>query len=437
MVVIRPFKALVYDLEEIQGGPEEVTSPPYDVISEKELRRLKSSSEHNVTHLTLPAPAPGKDESTKYQEANRLLKRWRKESVLFQQQHAALFLYEVTYDDGERRRTATGVGCLVGLDPDYKEVRPHERTHKGPIEDRFELLKATAMDMEPIQFLYRDPEGEVIGALRGVVEENQAAPVLDFTDPGGTHHRLWSIRETEALERVTAWFESQKIYIADGHHRYATALHYAKWRAEQGSGENGGPKGYEHKMAVLMEAGDPGLSVHPTHRLVSCEDKSAERKALQEAFGVEPLRVAKEPKERAKQIQACLQEAAGKRHRFVFDWGDETCDVVTLAPDEVPKEMAPDRSAAWRGLDVSVLHHHVLPKSLGVTQENAGKRLRYTRDAFEAAEAALSGEADCVVLMNPTPQDAVLQVADVMEHMPQKSTYFLPKLQSGLFFSPL
>lgn len=436
MVVIRPFKALVYDLEEIQGGGDQVTSLPYDVISGPEVEQLKKASEYNVTHLTLPSPAPGKEEGTKYREANKLLKRWRKEGILYQRPNPAFYVYEVTYHDGEKERTARGLGCLIGLDPEYEEVRPHEATHKGPIEDRFELLKATAMDLEPIQFLYRDPEGEVMGAAAKVTTDHQAQPLLDFTDPHGTRHTLWSITDRDTVETITNWFESKRAYIADGHHRYATALHYAKWRRDQNSSDEE-PKRYENKLAVLMEAEDPGLSVHPTHRLVRLDDAQAARKALQERFQVEALDVAGDPEKRARAILDHLRAAGDAEHRFVFDWGQAGCDAVSIPTGEVPKEMAPERSEAWRRLDVSVLHHHVLPATLGVTPENAGDRLRYTRDPREAVEASLGREADCTILMNATPQAAVLQVADAREHMPQKSTYFLPKLQSGLFFSPL
>ncbi len=426
----------MYDLEEIQGGAEHVTSLPYDVISAGEMERLKKANEYNVTHLTLPAPAPGKPEETKYREANKLLKRWRKEGILYQRPNPAFYLYEVTYHDGEKNRTARGLGCLIGLDPEYDDVRPHERTHEGPIEDRLELLKATAMDLEPIQFLYRDPEGSVMGAVEKVTKDHQAQPMMDFTDPHGTHHALWSITDPDTVETITNWFGSQRAYIADGHHRYATALHYAKWRRDQNSSEEQ-PKRYEHKLAVLMEAEDPGLSVHPTHRLVQLDDAADARKQLAARFRVKRLDVDSDPQTRAGTILDYLRQAGDGEHRFVFDWGAAGCDGVSVPDHEVPPEMAPDRSEAWRRLDVSVLHHHVLPATLGITQENAGDRLRYTRDPQEAVAASLSGEADCTVLMNATPQRAVLEVADAREHMPQKSTYFLPKLQSGLFFSPL
>lgn len=435
MVAVRPFKAMTFDWEEVQGGPEQVTSLPYDVLSPKELERMKKSSEHNVTHLTLPAPSPGKGEETKYREAERLLKRWRKEGILYQLPSAVFYLYQVTYDDGTRKRTANGLGCLVGLDPDYEEVRAHERTHKGPITDRFELLKATSMDLEPIQFLYRDPEGFVMEKIQEATRFDETEPALSFTDSNGTRHSLWPIKDAGVVAAIREWFESRHAYIADGHHRYATALAYAQWRREQGNGDNGGEKRFDNKLAVLMEANDPGLSVHPTHRLVQLDDANQARETLRERFSVQSLDLQGPPEKQAAAIEASLAEAGPEEHRFVYYWGSGQADVVKIATGEVPAEMAPERSPAWRRLDVSVLHHHVLP-GLGITQENAGERLRYTREALEAV-TAVPEEASCSILMKATPQQAVLEVADAKEHMPQKSTYFLPKLQSGLFFSPL
>ncbi len=436
MVAVRPFKAMTYDWEEVQGGPEQVTSLPYDVLPPKEVERLKKSSEHNVTHLTLPSPSPGKGEETKYREAERLLKRWRKEGILYQLPSRMFFLYQVTYHDGTRKRTANGLACLLGLDPDYEEVRAHERTHKGPITDRFELLKATAMDLEPIQFLYRDPEGYVMGKIQEATRFDETDPALSFIDSNGTHHALWSVKEEGAVAAISEWFDGRHAYIADGHHRYATALAYADWRRAQGNGDNGEHKRFDNKLAVLMEAKDPGLSVHPTHRLVRLDDAQKARERLREQFDVASLDVTGTPEAQAAAIEASLSEAAPEQHRFVFYWGSGQADVVTLDPKDIPKEMAPEQSEAWRRLDVSVLHHHVLPGALGITQENAGEHLRYTREALEAV-TAIGEETTCSILMNATPQEAVLEVADAREHMPQKSTYFLPKLQSGLFFSPL
>ncbi|MBW3581802.1 MAG: DUF1015 domain-containing protein [Euryarchaeota archaeon] len=435
MVEIRPFKALTYDWDEVDGDPASVTAPPYDVLTAEEVERLKKTSLHNVTRLTLPDASPGKGEASKYTEAAKTLRRWMKEGVLTQTKDPSLYVYHETHTEGGARKTVRGFFSLLRLDPEYKEVRPHERTHKGPIEDRLKLLGATRMDLEPIQFLYTDSEGFVQRTLEAEIVD--ADPIVDFTDPSGVRHELWAVDDADTLQAVQAFFDGRNVYIADGHHRYATACHYA--REARDGGPIDGTLPYDHKLSLFVSRDDPGIAVHPTHRLLSDLPAPAEgRRALQERFKTEPVTVGSDSRARAVALRdICEGVDVDTVHRFVFYWGDGEADILTLPHAEVPKAEMGDRSDAWKALDVSVLHHVVLPKTLGVDQDNAGEHLRYTRVDEEAVRWVDEGRHQCSIIMNATPLSAVTAVADHGEHMPQKSTYFQPKAQSGLLFSPI
>lgn len=439
MVEIRPFKALMYDWDEVDGEPATVTSPPYDVLTTEDVQRLKKQSAHNITHVTLPDPVPGKEEATRYAQAAKTLKRWRKEGILHQRKESALFVYDETYSvGGGARRQVRGLVALLALDPDYASVKPHERTHKGPIEDRFELMRATGTDLEPIQFLYKDTEQTVNRLLADALDDRD--PLVSFTDPSGTTHALWPVDDPDVIEQVARYFAAQNVYIADGHHRYATACAYAAERRSEAT--NGGseyPQPYDYKLSVFVNRDDPGLSVFPTHRLISgVEDVPAARTRLREHFRAEPRVVKGTVRERADEL-AALTGDIDRRHeyRFVFYWGNGEADVLTLPVSDVETSALGDKSDAWKHLDVVVLHHLVLPDVLDVTDANAGERLRYTRVPNEAVEGVDRGRHQCAVFMNATPLPAVTEIADKGEYMPQKSTYFQPKLQSGLVFSAL
>lgn len=435
MVEIRPFKAIMYDWDEVDGDPAAVTAPPYDVISDDELKRLKKTSLHNVTRVTMPAPQPGKDPSSRYDKAAKAIKRWKKEGILHRRKEPAFFVYDETHTVAGERRTVRGFFGLLRLDPDYKEVLPHERTHKGPIEDRLELLRATRTDLEPIQFLYADPEGAVRARLDAATQDHK--PLVDFTDPTGIEHRMWAVEDPDILEAVETFFDPRRVTIADGHHRYATACQFAKERHEETDDE--APAVYDYKLSLFTAREDPALTVYATYRLVyGLDDPARAREELQERFHTEPLQVDGDAATRAAQLARVTEDVdTDKTHRFVFYWGDGQADVLTLEKSEVDRDALGDHSEAWKDLDVSVLHALVLPGTIGIDDDNAGDHLRYTRIPEEAVAEVDDGTYQVSVFLNPTPLKAVTDVAEAGDYMPQKSTYFQPKSASGLLFSSL
>ena len=426
MAEIRPFRALRYDLEKA-GTIGELTCPPYDIISEAQRQEYLSRNGHNLIRLELPRE--GEDP---YAQAAEILTRWRQEGVLRLDMDPGMYLYEEEFlsgvDQGERR-SVLGLVCLVRL-TDFSQgvVLPHEETLSKAKEDRFRLMTATRCNFSSIYSLYHDETGATRQRLLHLKET--CAPRYEFSD-GLVTHRLWVVNDTEALDALREDFAGRKLYIADGHHRYETALRYRDTLREQGTYLPGA----DYVMMTLTDMEDPGLTVFPTHRLVRglpTFDSAALQEACREHFTLEKTSSREES-------QAALDAAYGEgKHAFaLFDGKGWT--VLTLKDPAVMEQLLPDMSQAYRELDVSILHSLVLERLLGIDKENMAnqKNLTYTRSAQEAEESVEQGESQCCFLLNPTRVEEIGQVAQNGEKMPQKSTYFYPKLITGLVMNSL
>ena len=426
MAEIRPFRALRYDLEQA-GTIGQLTCPPYDIISEDQRREYLSRNGYNIIRLELPRE--GEDP---YQQAAETLAQWRQEGILRFDMDPGMYLYEEEFlsqvDQGQRR-SVLGLVCLVRL-TDFSQgvVLPHEETLSKAKEDRFRLMTATQCNFSSIYSLYRDETGATRQRLLHLKET--CPPRYDFSD-GLVTHRLWVINDTEVLDALREDFAGRKLYIADGHHRYETALRYRDTLAEQGTYLPGA--GYV--MMTLTDMEDPGLTVFPTHRLVRGLE-GFDAAALKEACGRD-FTLEEQPSRQASQqaLDTAYQEG---RHAFaLYDGAGWT--VLTLKDPAVMEQLLPGTSPAYRQLDVSILHSLVLERLLGIDKENMAnqKNLTYTRSAQEAEESVDKGESQCCFLLNPTRVEEIGQVAQNGEKMPQKSTYFYPKLITGLVMNSL
>ncbi len=426
MAEIRPFKALRYNLEKA-GSIQELTCPPYDIIPEEQRRQYLARNSRNVIRLELPRE--GEDP---YGEAARVLKAWREEGVLRQDGEEGVYLYEEEFlsqvDKGERRRVL-GLVCLVRLE-DFANgvVLTHEETLSKAKEDRFRLLAATRCNFSSIYSLYHDQGGVTRSRLENL--KNSCPPRYQFSD-GLVTHRLWVVNDPEAIAALQEDFAGRKLYIADGHHRYETGLRYRDHLREQGAY----CPGSEYILMTLTDMADPGLTVFPTHRLVrglETFDPGALLAACEKDFQLLPA-------EDLSQSQQALDRLYREgRHAFALYAGGEFT-VLALKDPQVMDALLPDKSPAYRLLDVSVLHSLVLERLLGIDRENMAnqKNLAYTRSAQEAAASVDRGRSQCCFLLNPTRVEEIGQVAQAGEKMPQKSTYFYPKLITGLVINPL
>jgi uncharacterized protein (DUF1015 family) len=300
-------------------------------------------------------------------------------------------------------------------------VRPHERTHPGPKEDRLKLTRATRADISPIFSLYSDPQQ---AAWRALEPFTQQAAWGEVTDSDGTVHRLWRVSDAAAIEQVQAATGGAELLIADGHHRYETMLAYAD--------EVGGDGDHRYILMCLVAMEDPGLTVFPTHRLVRGLD-AARQEALAQTLA-EDFDVAQVPVE-----QIAPPPGSGPLQLGYIDSHAEQPSRLTLKDQSIADEALPGHSAAYRHLDTGVLEALVLKGALGLSDDDIAhfNGLFYARDTDEAIAMVSRGEYDAAFLMRPTPVEQVRDVAAAGENMPPKSTYFFPKLLTGLLFNPL
>jgi uncharacterized protein (DUF1015 family) len=426
MADVKPLKAVHYDLGKV-GGLAAVASPPYDVIDAAERARLLERSPYNAVAVDLPVPFDPADPASRpvgdpYEDAARTIDSWRAEGVLVADTDDTVWALSQDYTapDGTTH-TRHGVLARVRVE-DYETgtVRPHERTHPGPLQDRLELTRATRLNLSPIFSLSTvDPWPLVEPAL---------APEAwgEITDDDGTVNRVWRVDDPSAVAAVVEALADAQLLIADGHHRYETARAY---RDEVG-GE--GPQNYA--LMALTGLDDPGLTVFPTHRLLS-------------GFAHDPAR--------RERLLACLEElfevtevereeldpagAEGAGVFGLFDAADGSSRRLVLRDTtELDRRLA-GKPEAYRRLDSAILETLVLMGLAGMSEEDITERrgLEYAKSVDDAVAMVADGIYDLAFVQRPVPIEQVRAVAATDENMPPKSTYFFPKVMTGFVFSPV
>lgn len=433
MAEIRPFRALRYNPSKV-GDLLQVVTPPYDVIDEALQNTLYDQHPKNFVRLDLTRVAPDADPQSKYAKANETLKAWQAEGVMVRDEEPAFYVYHQTFQDEGRSVLRKGFITTVRVH-DYadKVVLPHERTLRGPKIDRLELMKATNTQMSQIFLLYNDPELRVDAALD---KQCTRTPDVDITTDDGIHHELWKVTDPETLAYVQKAVEDDQLLIADGHHRYETAVAF---RDLEGPSDDVRPRDYA--MAYLANGADPGLIVWPTHRaLHSVEgfnltgwlsklESYFDVEALDDASTEAALKVLSQHKDKTAYV--ALSNVAGK--------GVVGHLLILRTEDAQPELDKLDVVDAARNLDVTVLHDFVLAQLTGVSLEAQRDQANLQYPRFpEEVDAELQDETtDVVFLMNPTPIDDIREVCTTGGFMPQKSTYFYPKVLSGLVVNDL
>ena len=434
MPEIRPFRALRYDVETV-GDAARVVAPPYDVIGADLHRRLLERHPRNVVRLDLPAGEPGEDPDERYRRAARTLTAWRSDGTLRKDPRPSVYVYEQVYrvPGTDIERTQRGFFARLRIEPfgPGGSVLPHERTLSGPKEDRYRLLRATGINTSPVVGLYEDTSGTAAVALAAIAA---GAPITDVTDDDGVHHRLWVVADegegSPANVLVTAAAASP-VFIADGHHRYETAIRY---RDERRTASAERDPAFDFVLMLFLDAADQ-LTVLPTHRVVhglGDEGITSLVERLPELFVMTPLT--------AGTLEARFEaagELAGGAGRFglvtrVGAW-------LLEARRDAFAALPGSGGAAERALDVSLLGA-ALDALAGIDTAAVagGERITYTKSAAEAAGlvAAASDNVDAAFLLEPTPVTSILAVARDGDVMPQKSTYFYPKALTGLVLNP-
>jgi uncharacterized protein (DUF1015 family) len=409
----RPLRALRYDPERVDGLAT-VVSPPYDVISPEAARRLHALSPHNVVRLILNQTADP------YADAARTLEAWRAEGILVREPEPAFFFYSQAFElsCGGRQRRDGLIGIMRLERFDSGSVLPHERTLAAPKADRLRLLRACRTNLDPIFGLVARP-GLSFRALAGV---DGGVPDVELCDAAGLEHRIWPVRDPGAIARIGEAVRDQPVVIADGHHRYETALAFREeMRAAHPRAGRDAP--FEFVLSYLANSAEPGLVVLPTHRLVSvaADEVRTALSTLEDVFELTPYRHAQ---------RAAFVAAVERGDRI----GCVLPDTLLLLS---PRAAGADRLSAFspvtRRLAVVLLHEIVMPR----LPASAGDTLAFTHDEAEVFAAVARGRAGAAFLVGAPTAAEVRAVSLAGETLPQKSTYFHPKPLTGLVFHPL
>ncbi len=428
MVEVYPFNSFIYNKDKIKEI-ENVMSPPYDIISEEIQENLYNKNPYNFVRLILGKQNPDDtNNNNRYTRAKQFFDSWIKDSILIKLDKPAIFAYKIKYSIKNQIKTMNGFFVLLKLDPDYISVKAHERTLSKPKEDRLNLMRACNANLEPIQLLYIDQQDKIRKKIDACITE----PIFDIKGYDGFNHKLWKIDDENIISFVQNELKNKILFIADGHHRYQTAINYANELKEKKKiTDENAP--FNYRMVILANLFDKGLSILPTHRLIKKFDVDIYNiiEKLKKYFYVEEkiVKNINEIDNISKKIKKNLETK--KEHKFAL-YTKKNYFILTLKEEKIMDKFAKDKSKTWRTLDVSILHKIILEHFMGITQENIEDYVKYTRVDEEAIKFVNNGKFDFSVLMNPTKIEELKSVAESGEHMPQKSTYFLPKMLSGL-----
>jgi uncharacterized protein (DUF1015 family) len=440
MADFRTFHGLRYNPDKVPLA--DVVAPPYDVIKGAMRDELIARNPYNIVQVELAARYGEDASAEQYERCATFLKQWRESGILVRDD-AAFYIYEqefVVPGSGETRKRRGTLGALT-LEEFGEGVKPHEHTLSGPKEDRLKLLRATHTNTSPIFGLYEDNDGWVNSLLDNFCMGTPA--ICEARDNEGITHRLWRITDDETVNAIEAALEDEPIFIADGHHRYETALNYrneCSARAEQEGREWTGSEPQNQVMMMCVATSDEGLVVLPTHRLiknVNAEAVSQLAQTLAAHFEIEPL-AGGNASTQASALLARLNEKSATPQLGMYSDGKSY--VLRLRDGDAHKgEMEAGRSDAYNALDVTILHRLILEKQLGIGSQElaAGGHVSYTIDAGEAMQKVDSGEYAAAFVLRSTPVEQVQEVAAAGDKMPQKSTYFYPKLITGMVLRPL
>ncbi len=415
MAVIKPIKALRFT--EKAGKIESCVCPPYDIISEEERNGLIEKNEFNLVRLELPV---GED---KYNVAGELLNKWLEAGILARDEEEGIYVYREEFNVEGIDYSLTGMICLAELrEFADKVVLPHEETLTKAKQDRLNLMKATGCNFSSIYSLYNDESGFIKEELDKKTSEE---PICRFTDDEEVTHTLWKISDKRAIVTIMGTLADKQLFIADGHHRYETALNYKKLdKAVTDETQD------NFIMMTLVDMDDKGLVVFPTHRLIV--DREVDKQEIvckcKDDFDMKTIPLS--------EMKAALKNGENAHTYALYNGGD---DVLLLTLKEGAKRIIDNRSEAYSDLDVSILHSFVLENALGIDKENMANQvnLRYTRSMDEAIESVQNGKASAAFLINATKVSQIKAVSLAGDKMPQKSTYFYPKLKTGLVMNVL
>ena len=440
MATIVPFRGIVYDQAKA-GSLGALVCPPYDIISSAEQQDLYRKNPYNVIRLEYGLASPGDtEEDSRYTRAAAALEEWSRKNILKQGKEPAFYVYEMEFTvSGSVKKLRGFIGLVRIEDYDSGVVMPHETTLSGPKTDRLNLLRACKASFSQIFSIFSDPRGNVSHILGKVREK----PELEVKSSDNVVHRTWVLSDKKEIKAIVREMADKQIFIADGHHRYDTALNYRNER-RKAAGSFTGEEGYNYVSMFMARLEDPGLTILPAHRalfnLTNFEPRRFEND-LNRFFDIERIDFNK--KSEARDLRTILDTMAHRAESsHVFGMrvkGEHSYYPLTLRHEEDLDDLLPAKSPAYRRLDVSILHHLIIDRLLGIKMEThkLGLNIEYIKDADEADKRVHNGDVELVFFMNPTKVHEVQEVAAEGERMPQKATYFYPKLLTGLVMNKI
>ena len=436
MAGVQPFRGIRYNLQRV-GDLSTVICPPFDVVSDEQF--YYQSSPYNMIRLEFGEERPGETaDDNRYVTAARVMRSWLEEGILVRDERPALYVIEHRFPYQGSLKSRWGLIARLRLEElGTGHIRPHEKTMKKPARDRLSLLRSCRANFSPIIGLFHDTEGEVVSLLSNLPSE-QADLVAQ--DNYGVTYSVWAVTDRGVITKVSDLFADRVIYIADGHHRYETALTYQKEQVTAARCSTG-EEPFNFVMASLIRAEDPNLVMVPTHRLVRGvrRAKLAElERSLAVHFDMEVLA----PLSDLPDTLNSWMKALGRRGRGTFGLygldGKGFRLLTARREQALRRSVEANEPPSWKELDVSLLHWVILRGMLGIdTLEKEERRLEYTRDGFQALSEVDSDNYQLAFFLNSAHISQILEVADAGSRVPQKSTYFHPKTPAGLVINPL
>ena len=435
MAEIRPFSGLRYN-QSIVKDLSDVICPPYDVISASLHEDLHKRNKYNCIRLEDAKKSP-EDSPTnnKYTRTAATLSRWLENKILVPEKYPAIYLHEHYFHlqgkDGMRR----GIIARVRLEEWNKMIiRPHENILSAPKEDRQNLLRALKVNTSPVLMMYQDPQRKIAIAL---AKETSKKPIIDTTIPEGDRHKVWTISDTAVIKLIAGEMAKQPFYIADGHHRYTSALTYCREQMAATPGLSS-DNAVNFVMSTLVDFADPGLIILAPHRVIKGLTKNVLAE-LMAKLGVyfEITELPANTPDAWHKLDTEISKPDGIR-LGLFGPGIDKFYILKLRDEAVFAEIMPKQSDIYRHLDVSVLDHVILNKILefgidGRTED----RVSFSHDREESVKEVLQGEQQLVFFLKPVRPELIMTVSDANEKMPRKSTYFYPKAPAGIVVNAL
>jgi len=433
MANIIPFRGFRY---ENSGGSKfgKVLAPPYDVISTRQKRELKAASPWNVIRLIIGNPSHEKHVQGDYQKAQRAFGKWRKKNILERDDEPSLYVYQQVFDVHGKTYRRTGFVGLSQLTPFGKKkggILAHEHTLSGPKADRLKLMKACHANFSSIFSLYPDKEG--VGKILGRITSKK--PDVDVRYPSDVRNRVWRVSDPAVIQAIQSKIKNATLFIADGHHRYETALAYQAHRSKGAKGKAGSrPFDYVMMMFVAME--DQGLVILPTHRMLP------KRLVSSPALLLSRLSSLGEIHQYQKKVSGLapwkwMEKLGARQPTIGLSFDGKKLYALQFSKSVVHSPLLKDVSDAQKKLDVTLLHRLILEPFFGITKEKVEHEISFTSRAEEAVQRLTRKEFAATFFLNPTRIGQLREVALKQERMPQKSTYFYPKLVTGLVFNDL